>query len=67
VDGASLSEEGLWRRPGGGGGGAPSLGTLKDTSRKSPDTGISLSMGAPSHPRGTWYVRGGLHTGDFDR
>ena len=34
-------------------GGAPSLGTLEDTLGKA-----SLSMGAPFHLRGTWYVGG---------
>ena len=34
---------------------APSQGTLEDTLRNSPGTGIYLA-GAPFHPRGTWYV-----------
>jgi hypothetical protein len=38
----SLSEERLWRGPWGG---APSLGTLEDMFKKSPDTGISLHGG----------------------
>ena len=42
----------LKRLCGGGLRGAPSLGTLEDMLRKSPDTGISL------HQRGTWYVVG---------
>ena len=37
---------------------APSMGTLKGMIRKSPDRGISLSMGALFHPRETWYVGG---------
>jgi hypothetical protein len=41
-DGASLSEEAPWR---GSGGGAPSLGTLKDMLRNSPDTSISFYSG----------------------
>jgi len=59
VDEASLYEEAPWR-------GAPSLGTLEDTLRKS-GTQASLSMGAPFHMRGSWYVEGVLCTGDFDR
>jgi len=42
----------LKRLRGGGLGGTPSLGTLEDMLRKSPDTGISLH-GAPFHPWGT--------------
>ena len=41
-DGASLSEEALWRGPWGG---APSQETLEDMLRNSPDTGISLHGG----------------------
>jgi len=33
--------------------GGPSLWTLEDMLRKSPDTGTSL------HPRGTWFFFGG--------
>ena len=36
-------------------GGAPSLGSLEDMSRKSPDTAY-LSLGAQFYPRGTWYL-----------
>jgi hypothetical protein len=43
VDEASLFLKRL--RGGGLGGGAPSLGTLEDMLRKSPDTGISLHGG----------------------
>jgi hypothetical protein len=46
VDEASLSEEALCRVPPGGG--APSLGTLEDMLRKSPDIVISLHGGPPS-------------------
>ena len=42
-DGASLSEEASWRGPRGKG--APSLGTLEDMLRKSPDTGVSFYRG----------------------
>jgi len=57
VDEASLSLKRL--RGGGLGGGVPSLGTLEDMLKRSPDT-ASLSVGAPFLPRGTWYVGGGL-------
>jgi hypothetical protein len=53
-DGASLSEEATWRRLRGG---APSLGTLEDMLRKSPDNGISLH-GGPIPAEGN-LVRGG--------
>jgi hypothetical protein len=53
-NGASLSEEATWRRPRE----APSLGTLEDMSRNSPDRGISLH-GVPFQPRETWYMGGG--------
>jgi hypothetical protein len=62
VDGASLSAEALWKGPHWG---APSLESLEDRLRKSPDMGNSLH-GGPFYPRGTWYV-GGSYTGDFDR
>jgi len=56
VDGAPHS---LKRLHGGGlGGGAPSLGTLDDMLRKSPDTGISV--GGPFQSRGTCCTGGGL-------
>jgi hypothetical protein len=42
-DGASLSEEVLWRGPQGEG--APSLGTVEDMLRKAPDMGISVHGG----------------------
>jgi len=63
VDEASLSEEVPWRGPGGG---APSLGTLEDMLRKSPDMGISLH-GGPFPAEGNLVCGGGSHTGDFDR
>jgi len=57
VDGAPHS---LKRLHGGGlGGGAPSLGTLDDMLRKSPDTGISV--GGPFQSRGTCCTGGGAH------
>ena len=55
VDEASLSEEVPWRGASGWGG-APSLGTLEDISLR---IWASLSMVAPFHPRGAWYVGGG--------
>jgi hypothetical protein len=51
-DGASLSEGAMGR------GGAPSLGTLEDMLRKSPDMGISLYRG-PFVTKGN-LVGGGL-------
>jgi hypothetical protein len=63
-DGSSLSEKAPWMGPWGEG--APSLGTLEDMLRKAPDTGISLSLGAPFQPRRTWNQEGGLYTGDFE-
>jgi hypothetical protein len=56
----------LKRLHGGASGGAPSLGTLEDTSRKSPDAGISLH-GDPFPSEGNLVCGGGLYTGDFDR
>jgi hypothetical protein len=56
VDEAFLSVEAPWRRPQEGGG-APSLGTLEDMLRKSPDMGVPLH-GGPFYQRGTWYVWG---------
>jgi len=48
-------------------GGAPSLKTLEDMLRKSPDTGISL-RGGPFPSEGNLVCGGGaLYTGDFDR
>jgi hypothetical protein len=47
------------------GGGAPSLGTLEDMLRKSPDTGISLH-GVPFPSEGNLVRGGGSYTGDFD-
>ena len=55
VDEASLSEEAPWRGPEGG---APSLGTLEDMLRKSPDTGISLH-GGPFPSEGNLAFGGG--------
>jgi hypothetical protein len=48
-----------------GGGRAPSLGTLEDRLRKSPDEGISLH-GVPFPPEGKLVCGGGSYTGDFD-
>ena len=65
VDEASLSvsEEALWREPGGG---APSLGTLEDMLIKSLDTAISLH-GGPFPAEGNLVCGGGSYTRDFDR
>ena len=65
VDEASLSEEAPWRRLREGGG-APSLGTLEDMLRKSPDTGISLHR-SPLPSERNLVCGGGSYTGDFDR
>ena len=48
------------------GGGAPSLGTLEDMSRLSPDMGISLHRGSYS-AEGNLVSGGGSYTGDFER
>jgi len=54
-NGASLSEEAPLRGPRVGG--PPSLGTLEDMLRKSPDADISLHRG-PLRPKGTWNPEG---------
>jgi hypothetical protein len=56
VDEVSLS---LKRLHGGGLGGAPSLGTLEDMLRRSPDAGISLR--GPLCGRGEPGMLGGAH------
>ena len=55
MDEAPLSEEVPWMGPQGG---APSLETLEDTLRKSPDTGISLH-GGPFPSEGNLISGGG--------
>ena len=50
----------------GASGGAPSLWTVEDMLRKSPDTGISLH-GVPFPSEGTLVYGGGSYTRDFDR
>ena len=50
----------------GASGGAPSLGTLEDMLRKSPDMGISLHGGTLS-AEGNLVWGEGSYTGDFDR
>jgi hypothetical protein len=47
-------------------GGAPSLWTLEDTLRKSPDMGISLH-GVPFPCKGILVFGGSSYTGDFDK
>ena len=49
---------------GGWGGEAPSLGTLEDMLRKSPDMGISL-QGGPFPAEGNLVCGGGSYTKDF--
>ena len=56
----------LKRLHGGGLGGAPSLGTLEDMLRKSPDMGISLH-GVPFPSEGNLVCGGGSYIGAFDR
>ena len=63
-DGASFSEEAPWK---GRWGGAPSMRTLEDMLRKSPDKGISLH-GGPFPAEGNLVCGGRVsYTGDFDR
>jgi hypothetical protein len=62
-EGASLSEEVLWRGPQGGG---PFTGTLEDMLRKAPDMGISLHRG-PFTTEGNLETGGGSYTRDFER
>jgi len=50
-----------------GEGGAPSLGTLEDMLRKSPDTGISLHGGPFPAEENLVCGGGGSYTGDFYR
>jgi len=57
VDEASVSEKAPWRVLGRG---APSLGNLKDTLKKSQDTGISLHRG-PFPSEGNLVFGGGAH------
>jgi hypothetical protein len=56
-------EEEAWKERASGG--PPSLGTLEDTLRKSPDTGISLH-GGPFPAEGNVVCGEGSYTVDFD-
>jgi hypothetical protein len=60
MDEASLSEKAPW----GAWEGAALLRTLEDMLRRSPDAGVSLSVGAPSR-EGNLVCGGGWYTGDF--